>query len=162
MSLIRPIGPILLSLAATAVIAACNESGPTGGGAPDADSDSDADTDSDVDSDSDSDTDSDGETDTLDDCPDPCLDADDEPIPGCLDQCGGIAGIECPDAELLCVVPLDMMDAFSVCLPFDVLECDDNEDCACLAVVEHDICSGESDGEWVCSDVFGQCAIECF
>jgi hypothetical protein len=157
---------ILLVLTLAFALAACHQSASTGDGDGSGDADTDTDTDVDVDSDSDADTDtdadSDTDTDTLDECPDPCLDGDGLEIPGCLDQCGGIADEQCPSDDLDCVIITDVLDAFAICLPADELECEDDEDCACLAVVEHDVCMGEGEGSWVCPEMFGRCSIQCY
>jgi len=136
---------------------ACHHTGPTGDGAPDADTDADSDSDTDVDTD----TDSEGDTDTLDECPDPCLAENDDYIPGCGEECGGMADVQCSSDELECAFVTSVLDGMGICLPFDETVCDEDDDCACLAVLEHNLCEGLGDPAWVCEGVWGMCAIEC-
>jgi hypothetical protein len=73
-----------------------------------------------------------------------------------------MADEQCPADDLDCVIITDVLDAFAICLPVDVLDCESDEDCACLGVVEHEVCMGEGDGSWVCPEAFGMCSIECY
>jgi hypothetical protein len=159
---LSPLASAIQLLAAVAFLA-CHHTGPTGGNAPDADTDTDTDSDSDggSDGDVDSDSDSDGDTDTLDDCPDPCLDEDEQPIEGCLDECGGMADLQCEPVELECAYMVSVLDGMGICLPPDQIACGDHEDCACLAVLEHGLCETIGDPTWVCLMDWGVCAIEC-
>jgi hypothetical protein len=152
---------LLLVCSICSAAAACHHTGPVGDGAPDGDTDADGDTDVDADSDADGDSDTDADTDTLDDCPDPCLDENDEPITGCLDECGGMADIQCESAELECAYMISVLDGMGICLPPQLIACGDDDDCACLAVVEHGLCETIGDPAWVCTMDWGVCAIEC-
>jgi hypothetical protein len=154
---------LVVAFSAGAVHVACHHSGPTGGDGADADSDSDTDADTDVDSDTDSDgdTDTDEDTDTLDDCPDPCLAENDDYIPGCGEECGGMADIQCTGEDLECAYVISVLDGMGLCLPTDEVSCDDDDDCACLAVLEHNLCETFGEPHWVCETGLGACAIQC-
>ncbi len=164
----------LMLLATVLVCAGCSHVSSIGDGGTDTNTDTDGDADTDTDTDTDADTDTDGDTDSDTDtdtdtdsgtgleCPDSCAGVDEQPVTDCLHSCGGLAGEPCPNADLACALPIDLMDGMGICLPQWQMQCEDSSDCACFSEVDlSNVCPWPIDGIWVCNEYTLHCAIQC-